>query len=230
MFDKLQQCTNKDIFIKYWKDGTLNFYEGVLTKVVDYKYILVDRQNFLLFYAINGAIASIKCAGDIVYQSVYDDKGYDTIDVVEELEKRELAGFDDVFRKMKYESSLEYFLKRGKELLTDSYYARWEEFVKANIEKRLHIVKGIIDIVNKVQSGMSYYKSLIEVLGDSFAFSVLEMEEINDIIVEIFADTVYEYTDYAEYMLHYVGIKRLEEKQNMKQLMNSHNVFISLEK
>ena len=182
--------------------------------------------------AVNGAIASIKCDGKRVYETPYENETYELIreDVENELEKRELACFDENYKQIKYESSLEYFLKRGRELLMDSYYAKWEEFVKANIEKRLYIVKGIIDIVNKVQSGISYYKSLIDVLGDSFAFSVLEMEEINDIIVEIFADTVYEYTDYAEYMLHYTGIKRLEEKQNMKQLMNLHNVFFSLEK
>lgn len=232
MFGKLQQCVGKNVFIKFWKDGKIVFYEGKLDKVVDYRYILLDKKNYLLFLAANGAIASIKCDGKIVYETIYDHETYEPIEenIEEELEKRELDCFDDNYKVIKEKSTLEYFLKRGRELLIDHYYVRWEKFVKANIKNRYHIVKAVVDLVNMVQNGMSYYVALTKVLGESFSISIVEMEEINDIILRFFSDSVYEYTDYAVYMLHFAGVKKIEENQNMKQLMNTQNVYVSLAK
>ena len=232
MFGKLHQCVGKRVSIKFWKDGEIVFYEGVLGKVVDYHYILLDKKNYLLFFAANGAIASITCDGDVIYETPYAKRIYEPIreDVESELEKRELACFDDNYKTIKEESSLEFFLKRGREMLNNSYYVRWEKFVKLNVGSRRHIVKGVIDIVNKVSEGMSYYLALVDVLGENFSYSISEMEEVNEVILNFFADTIYEYTDYAVYMLHFVGVKKLEEKQNMKQLMNTSNVYFSLAK
>lgn len=232
MFGKLQQCIGKKVIIKFWKDGNMTFYEGILDKVVDYRYVLLDKKNYLLFLAANGAIASIECDDDIVYETLYAKESYEPIveNVESELERRELACFDDNYQMIKNESTLAYFIKRGRELLTKGYYVKWERFVKDNIENRYHIVKAVVDIVNKVNRGMSYYLALIDVLGESFSYSISEIEEINDTILNFFADSVYEYTDYAVYMLHFAGVKKLEEKQNMKQLMDMRNVYVSLAK
>ena len=232
MFGKLQQCIGKSVFIKFWKDGKIVFYQGILDRVVDYKYIVLDKKNYLLFLAINGAIASIKCDDEIVYETKYVRETYEPIseDGERELERRELACFDESFRNLMKHSSKEYFLKRGKELLNKVYYSKWEEYVEENIENRAHIVKAVVDIVDKVLNGASYYSALVAVLGDTFAFDIDEIDAINEVMADFFADTVYEHTDYAVFMLHFVGIKKWEERQNMKVLMNTENVYVSLAK
>lgn len=232
MFGKLQQCIGRKVSIKFWKDGEMVFYEGVLNKVVDYKYILLDRKNYLLFLAANGAIASIKCDDEIVYETPYTDATYEPIreDVESELERRELACFDDNYKTIRYESTKEYFLKWGECLLKGFYFSKWKKYVDENIKEKGHIVKAVIDIVNKVHGGSSYYSALVEVLGETFAFKVADIAELNEAIVSFFADTVYDHTDYAVFMLHFAGVKCMEEKQNMKQLMNTENVYVSLAK
>ena len=230
MFNKLQQCVGQNVYIKYWKDGKIIFYEGKLSEVVDYKYIVVDESNFLLFLAANGAIASIKCGENIVYETKYVGDIYEPIteDIEKELERRELACFDAKYKKLLYESSEEYFLKWGRKEILDTSISEWDKFVKDNVQDRSYIVKGVVDIVDMVHRGLSYHTALVETFESAFSFSVDDIEEVNDIIIKFFALTVYEHTDYAIYMLHHAGIKKIEERQNMKQLMNSHNVYVSL--
>lgn len=232
MFGKLQQCIGRSVFIKFWHDGKVVFYQGILDRVVDYKYIVLDQNNYLLFLATNGAIASIKCDDEIVYETPYVSETYEPIreDIEGELTRRELICFDDNYKSLKSKSTKEYFLKRGKELLNKSYYSKWEEYVEENIEDKWHIVKAVVDIVDKVYNGGSYYLALVAVLGDTFDFSVDEIDAVNEVMADFFADSVYEHTDYAIFMLHFAGIKKMEERQNMKQLMNTDNVYVSLAK
>lgn len=230
MFGKLEECIGKNISIKYWKDGKLFSYEGILNSVAHYRYIVIDRKNYLLFFAVNGAIASITCDGEIVYQTKYVDNFYEPIanDVEEELERRELECFDDEYRDMLLRSTEEYFLQRGRELLFKSYYVRWEKFVRENIDSKYPIIKAVVDIVDLVQSGNSYYTALISVFGSVFDYSLNEISEVNEIVANYFSDSVYEYTDFAVFMLHHAGIKKMEERNNMKQLININNVYVSL--
>lgn len=230
MFGKLEECVGKNIYIKYWKDGKLVSYEGILNSVAHYRYIVIDRKNFLLFFAVNGAIASITCGDEVVYETKYVGDIYYPIkeDDSKELERRELECFDDEYRDMLLRSTEEYFLKRGKELLSKGYYVRWEKFVRENIDSKYQIIKAVVDIVDLVQSGNSYYIALIRVFGSVFDYSLNEIAEVNEIVANYFSDSVYEYTDFAVFMLHHAGIKKMEEKNNMKQLININNVYVSL--
>lgn len=234
MFGKLQQCVGKEVTIKFWQDGKIIFYQGVLDKLVNYKYIVMDKKNFLLFFAANGVIANIKFGNEIVYETQYDRNAYEPIveNIDEELEKREMANFDDddEYRKMRYESSKEYFLKRGRELLVGGFADRWERFVTSNLPENYIIVKGVVDIVDKVLRGKSYYKALAETFDETFAYTLRDIEEVNNNVLRFFGVSVYEYTDYAVFMLHFSRTKKMEEKQNIKQLINGKQIYISLYK
>lgn len=232
MFGKLEECIGKEVVIKYWKDGTLLTYEGILNTVVNYHYILIDQKNYLLFLAANGAIASITCDGGLVYETTYAHTKYEPIteNIEEELSKREYACFDDEYKEMRSRSTEEYFLKRGKELLSNGYYQKWEKYVKENIQEKYPIIKAVIDIVDEVTKGESYYTALVNTFGQAFDYSLKEIDETNEIISVFFSNTYYEYLDFAIFMLHHAGFKKLEENNNMKQKMNMHNVYVSLAK
>lgn len=232
MFGKLEECIGKDVVINYWMDGSLVTYEGILNTVVNYHYILIDHKNFLLFLAANGAIASITCDGELVYETSYAHKKYEPIEenIEEELAKRELDCFDDEYRNMRSRSTEEYFLKRGKELLTKSYYQKWEAFIKENIQEKYPIIKAVVDIVDEVYNGSSYFSALVDTFGQVFDYSLKEIDEVNEMIAEFFSNTVYEYLDFAVFMLHHAPFKTLDENNNMKQKMNMSNVYVSLAK
>ncbi len=232
MFGKLEQCIGKNVSIEFWKDGKLCNYEGILDRIVNYKYILIDRKNYLLFLAANGAIASIKCDDEVVYESVYARREYEPIkgNIEDELSKRELDCFDEEYANIRAKSTMEYFLKRGRELMNNSFYREWEKYVKENIDNNYAVIKAVVDIVDIVESGESYYLALVQVLAGAFDYNFKEIELINDMVLHFFANPMYEYTDYAVFMLHYAAPKRIEQNCNMSQLMNTENVFVSLAK
>ena len=144
--------------------------------------------DYIYFIFYREFIISIK---DIHENIVYENSN--SIDIL-----KEVNNFEDLKQKEKLIFG-NYLIQKGLEQILPNLHDKWIRFVEKNMPYEIKIIRATISMLEKINSGISFYNAEIEVYGNEFDLSGAESKRV-DLAVLSFCNQQNEYYDYLKKM------------------------------
>jgi len=227
-FKKLKANIEKEIVCTYYRDGSIQNSTFILNNFEEYQYIEVSTKNktnlknscsdFIYFIYYHEFIISIKDTdGNIIYENNNPIDILKEVNNLEDLIQKEKLTFGKDYISINEQNSKNYLIKKGLEQILPNLHDKWIRFVEKNMPHNIIIIKATILMLEKINSGISFYNAEIEVYRNEFNLFGFDTENVDSAVLE-FCNQQKEYCEYLIKMKNGTFFENppKKRKRNMK--------------
>ena len=203
---KLKENIGKEIICTYYRDGIIQNSTFTLNNFEEYQYIEVttkrkanlnkSHSDYIYFIYYQEFIISIKDAnGNIIYENNNPIDILKEIYNLEDLIEKEKLTFGKDYISINEQNSKNYLIQKGLEQILPNLHNKWIRFVEENMRYNIIIIKATISMLEKINSGISFYNAEIEVYRNEFNLSGFATKSVDSAVL-VFCNRQKEYCDY----------------------------------
>ena len=159
-------------------------------------FIFFNPPYTIYFIYYHEFIISIKdVKGNIIYENNNSIENLKEINSLEDLIQKEKLTFGKDYISINEQNSKNYLIQKGLEQILPNLHDKWINFVEKNMPYDIIIIKATISMLEKINSGISFYNAEIEVYRNEFNLSGFATKSV-DLAVLAFCNQQKEYCEY----------------------------------